>query len=127
MSGPWNIQVAIYSALSGNLTASVYDHVPQDTAFPYVTIGEDIVSEWDTDDSEGFESLITIHQWSRYRGKKEVKTLQREIYDLLHKQDINPSGQSGINLMFESAEVTLDPDGLTYHGIMDFRYITEKT
>ena len=41
----WELQKAIYGALTGDsalmaMITGVHDHVPQDTAYPYVTIGE---------------------------------------------------------------------------------------
>lgn len=123
----WNIQAALYSALSGNISATVFDHVPEDSAFPYVVIGEDLASEWDTDTEQGFETVLTLHYWSRYRGKKEIKELMGEVYDLLHRTDLSITGQYTVNLMWESSEIILDADGLTYHGIGDYRLISEST
>lgn len=123
----WNIQAALYSALSGNISATVYDHVPEDSSFPYVVIGEDMPNQWDTDTEQGFETVLTLHFWSRYRGKKEVKELTDEVYDLLHRKSLAISGQYTVNLMWESSEILLDPDGLTYHGLADYRLISEST
>lgn len=123
----FNIQAAIYTALSGNITPAVYDHVPEDSTFPYVVIGEDLANEFDTDTEQGYETLITFHIWSRYRGKKEIKDTDKEIYDMLHRQDLTISGQYTINLMWENSETILDADGLTYHGIVEYRLISEQT
>lgn len=87
MSFETALQTAIYgiliadTALSG-LVKGVYDDVPQpdDTgdagAFPYVTIGETVHTAWDTDTSRGDDASITIHIWSRYPGRKEIKQIQ---------------------------------------------------
>lgn len=123
----WNIQAALYSALSGNISATVYDHVPENSAFPYVVIGEDLANEWDTDTEQGFETVLTLHYWSRYRGKKEIKQLMGEVYGLLHRTDLTITGQYTVSLMWESSEILLDADGLTYHGIEDYRLISEST
>lgn len=120
------IQKALYNALNGAISADVYDHVTQDAAFPYAVIGEDVVSPWDTDTSTGYDAVVTIHVWSRYRGKKEAKDLQKKIYDLLHRQQITIAGLHLVELVLERAEVVQDPDGLTYHGVQDFRLIADE-
>lgn len=123
----FSIQSAIYSALNGNITASVFDHVPEDSPFPYVVIGEDLASEHDTDTEQGYETVLTFHIWSRYRGKLEVKRIDKEIYNILHRADLTIVGQYTINLMWESSEIILDSDGLTYHGITEYRLLSEQT
>lgn len=123
----WALQQAIYTRLSDQLSVEVYDHVPQDAAYPYVTIGEGTESEWDTDDSLGIDATINIHVWSRYRGRKEVKQLQDQIYAALHRYDLPVSGADTVLVNFEFADSFVDPDGLTRHGVQRFRIITEDT
>jgi len=133
-----DIQKAIYDALSGNsalasAVVAVYDNVPQpaDTGaasdFPYVTIGEDVLVPWDTDDSTGVDGSITIHVWSRTKGRKEVKTIQGLIYDVLHRADLAVTGYAFVTLEFDSAQSMLDPDGQTQHGVQTFRLVMETT
>jgi len=87
------IQKAIYEKLvaSADLIEKqipVYDDVPQPadsgdlSNFPYVVVGDDSVKAWDTDTENGADAVITIHTWSRYLGKKEIKELQEQIMAL---------------------------------------------
>src|SRR5690554_4378261 len=80
-----------YSPLMARATA-VYDHVPQTAQFPYVVIGDDTAIDFDTDDTTGAESTITIHVWSQKRGRKEAKQIQGDIYDALHRYELSVSG-----------------------------------
>jgi hypothetical protein len=122
------IQQAIYNRLAGiyELGATVYDHAPQDEEFPYVTIGEGTATQWDTDDSLGSEETVTIHVWSRYRGRKEVKEIQAEIYDALHRYELPVTGSHTVTVEWEYADTFLDPDGLSRHGVQRFRITTEQ-
>lgn len=125
----WLIQVAIKSRLNayaGTSGYTIYDHVPQDASFPYVVIGEGTATQWDTDDSTGSDATVTIHTWSRYRGRKEVKEMQRQIYNALHRYDLPVTGLNTVTVEWEHSETLLDPDGLTRHGILRFRIITEN-
>lgn len=124
------IQAAIYSRLTtyAPLTGySTYDHVPQNATFPYNVIGEGTATQWDTDDSVGSDATVTIHTWSRYRGRKEVKEIQKLIYDALHRYELPVAGSHTVTVEWEYTDTMLDPDGLTRHGVIRFRIITENT
>jgi hypothetical protein len=67
-------QEIVFDALNGQITAGVYDDVPYlpegmpRQNFPYVVIGDDTTTAWDTDDTLGKEITITVHIWSRVRS-----------------------------------------------------------
>lgn len=133
MSFETALQTAVFTRLDGQLTDPVYDNAPQQAdssrGFPYVTIGEDTVNEWDTDGTLGADCTITVHTWSRYRGRKEVKDIQGQIYDALHRQESSLSfaGYNFVGCDFVSSDSFLDSDGLTRHGVQTFRVILEET
>lgn len=126
------LQTALYARLNSQLNVPVYDAVPQavdasdNSAFPYVTIGDDSSSEFDTDTSIGFDTDCTIHVWSRYRGRREVKQIQKAIYDALHLYNLSVSGYHTVMVLFETADSFMDADGITRHGVMVFRIVTEE-
>jgi hypothetical protein len=127
MSFEQALQQAVYDTLSAHPgIPTVYDDVPGDAPFPYVVIGEDTHVPFDTDDSLGSESTITLHTWSRYRGKKECKEIMALNYDALTRQALSLDGYDLITIEFEYSEVTLDPDGITRHGVQRFRAIVEQ-
>lgn len=140
MSFSTEIQKAVYdrlinyaplaSALADNADMpglpAVYDDVPQDAAFPYVTIGEDTLTEWDTDTELGSQSVVTIHTWSRQRGKAETKRIQGLLYNALHRHDLSIPGYNVIDCLREMNNSALDPDGHTRHGVSNFRIILQK-
>lgn len=124
------IQQAVYSQLSAYapLTAvvSIYDDVPQDAAFPYIAIGEDVLTQWDTDSEIGVTGSITIHTWSRLRGRKETKTIQGLIEDALHRAILTTAGYKFVSIDQESVSTLIDVDGLTRHGVQEFNIILER-
>lgn len=122
------LQAAVWGRLSAVLApVPVYDNPPQDLAQPYVVIGEDFHQPWDTDDSIGSESVLTVHTWSTYRGRMEVKTIQGQIYDALHRFELPVTGFATVTVEFESAEVFRDQDGESMHGVSKFRTLVEAT
>ena len=129
----WPLQQALFAALSADATlqgmlgspARVFDHVPQDSAFPYVVIGEATSGPFDGKTENGMEQTLTIHAWSRYRGLKEVKQIMAAVTASLDDQALAISGHTLVLLRFEFAATFLDPDGMTRHGVQRFRALTQ--
>lgn len=127
MSASSDLQRAVYQALTTALVdVPVYDSVPQhetstDLDFPFVTIGEDNLLEWDTDLKNGYEATLTVHVWSRARGRLELKDIQSAIYGALHRADFAVGDYGVLGFTFINANSFLDPDGLTRHGVQQFK------
>ena len=126
MSAAIDLQTAVYTALTAGVSVPVYDDVPQydtksDADFPFVVIGEDSLEDWGDDAKKGFDASLQIHVWSRARGRFEVKRIQGEIYNTLHRNNIaiGSYGTLGFDETFQDSN--LDSDGLTRHGVQRFR------
>lgn len=119
------IQTAIYEAVAA-IGYPTYDEVPQVTTYPYIVVGDDRSTPFDTDDSVGSETICTIHVWSQYRGRKEVKEIMRSIYHTLNRANLDITGGQLIECHAEFEESFLEPDGLTRRGVIRFRLIVEE-
>lgn len=118
------VQEAIYARLAAALAPTkVYDHPPQQASFPYVTVGDDTQIDWDAKDAPGLEHTLTIHAWSRYRGRKEVKGLLATVVEALRGR-LDLADHWNLELYPEFQTTMLDPDGITYHGVIRFRALT---
>lgn len=135
MNAEWEVQKAIFAKLDTDLAVPVFDFVPQQNPPPtYVTIGEDTLLPFNTDGIKGFEGTLIIHSWDSPRGgdsggdgRKLIKLLQGEIYDSLDRAELVITGYDPIGIDFEFSQTSLDPDGITYHGVQRFRLlITEQ-
>ena len=118
----------MFARLTAELSGTpVYDAVPQDSTYPYVVIGEDTALAWDTKDTDGHEFTITVHVWTRGKGRKAAKDLMEQVYDALHHQQL--AGVGLVVLRCEYAETTPDEDdtGTYYHGVLRFRALTRST
>jgi Protein of unknown function (DUF3168) len=122
-----NLQDAILNRLKSNQFivdkgVGVYDYVPKDTGYPRITLGEDTINNWSTKTNYGEDITHTLHVWSQYKGKKEVKEIMNLILESLNEP---LSLDSGFLIDFSRVEfmqVLDDPDGITRHGIMRFRF-----
>lgn len=125
----WELQKAIYSTLNGSVTGiddasvSVFDDVPEETSYPYVVIGEETANNISTNTVDAVEHTISVHAWSQYRGRREIKEIMESCYNLLHNADITVEGASLINIKHEFATTLSENDGITRHGIMRFRVV----
>lgn len=127
------VQEAVYGALTSSSIvqaligspARVYDVVPPSAQFPYITLGDVVVKEFDTKDQTGFEQSLTLHVWSRYRGRKELKQIVQTIYDVLHNAALTVTGANYVSCVFQSASTLQENDGLTLHGILRYRIIVQ--
>lgn len=122
------LQKTIYNTLSGNvaltaLVSGVFDDVPEDTEYPFVRIGEETITDNSTKDLQGQVITITIHAFSEYRGKREVKQIMDAIYDAMHDSDMIVSGANLVNFRFEFMDIVTESDGITRHGVMRFRAV----
>ena len=106
-----------------SITTKVFDDVPEGTAYPYVIIGEETATNFGTKDKDANEHTLTIHVWSQYRGRKEIKNIMSQIYTILHNTDITVSGASLVNIRHEFEQTLLEADGITMHGVMRFRVV----
>ena len=131
----FNVQSAMFDALASSSEVlgllgnppQIYDHVPPGTAFPYVTFGAVSVQPYDTKTEIGFEQIVTLNIWSRYRGSKEMKDILQALYDALHRASLSVSSEVFLLSEFHSADMAPLDDGLTYHAAARFSITTQTT
>src|SRR5690606_21636024 len=107
-------------------SAPVFDRVPDGAKTPYVAIGEDTFDADDTDDSLGGEAYIEIEIWSTYEGKKEAKTIARQIKQRLHRAYLNVEGFSLAAAHWESSDTFSEPDGETTRTVETYRILIHE-
>lgn len=127
----WELQQAVKSRLAAwpalvDLEAAVNDHLPQDVGYPNVVVGEDLATPLNVDDELDTDHVVTLHQWSRYRGQKEVKQMQQACYSALHRNPITVDGATYVDCHIQSEENFLDDDGLTRHGVQRFIFLIDE-
>jgi hypothetical protein len=120
------LQQSIYQALTADsqlmsLVVGVFDRVPQGTAYPYVTIGESVGSDWSTKTTSGMEQNVSLHIWSRQGGRAEAANIMTRIHTLLHEVPLTVIGQTLVSIRFSGSGITLENDGWTYQGVMKFQ------
>ena len=128
----WSLQQAIYTTLSSATPLidllggpHIYDDVPQRAAFPYLTLGQSTVRDWSTGSDDGLEHLLTLHVWSRAGGRGQTHDIMAAVEGALDDQSLALDGHRLVNLRHVLSEARREPDGVTYHGIVRLRAVTE--
>ena len=101
------LQKAVFAALSADAgivaalgEAKVFDRVPPNATFPYVTFGRTSIYDWSTASESGTEQLFTLHVWSKAHGKAETLSILERIGAVLHEQPLALDGHALVNLLF---------------------------
>ncbi len=123
----FDLQSAVYSLLSGDSSLDtligdgrIYDSVaPQDSAYPYVVIGMETVSDAGTNTLDGNIYNLNIEVWSQYRGQKQIKEVMERIYNLVNNVSISVSGADSVMSYVNNTTTMVEVDGITRHGIVN--------
>ena len=126
MSFEWVVQEKIFAALDGVISVPVYDIAPQKTSFPYVTIGEALASENGTDTTINQLVSFTINVWSDEDSSKQTKQIQGEVFDALHLIRFSETGYLFTENYFLTSQTFFDVDGITRHGVQEFKLTIER-
>lgn len=126
------LQIALFDALVGDgplgeVVTGIYDHVPGGAALPYITLGSATMGDWSAVDFDGHDHDLTIDVWATGPGHGHAKTIMDRVQGALHDRDLAIAGADLVLLRFQSADVFIDADGTTVHGVMRFRALTRNT
>lgn len=124
--GSDELQIALFSALSGSISCSVRDFVSDNSVFPVVVIGEDFGIDRDTK-TENLQLIrANINVWSRAKSWKESKELAQEIITLLESPGLSLSSFNVITQKYELRSLR-DPDGKTRRVLIELEVLIEQT
>ena len=126
-----DLQKSLYAALAGDPGivaalggAKIYDHAPAGVSFPYITFGRTGIYDWSTDSEGGTEQLITLHVWSKAKGKEETLAIMELARERLG-QPLTLESNHLVNLRLDYAEARYDDDVTVHHGLLRLRAVTE--
>ena len=140
----WALQVGIKAALAASPVtallaagaASIFDDVPEEELFPYVTIGEIQTDADETCTELGQEHLATINVWTSrvsraggtvgYEGRKAARDIVAAIHTALNHATLTVTGFVCVNVLYQFSDVFREDED-TYHGVIRFRVVTEPS
>lgn len=103
----------------------VYDDPPPGVMFPYITIGRIKSKAIDTSEREALQHGLTLHVWSRYGGRAEALEAIAALRGCLHNAALGVADRRLVLLFAQFADVFRSGDGITTHGVLRLKAITE--
>jgi len=119
------LQKGVYSILmdkqKGDDVFPVYDDVPKDAVFPYVTIGAFTCKQIGNKSADISEISLQLHIWSEYSGKMEVNKVADNITAILTSWPLDLS-DDGFNVGSQDVDFfEAFPEEIQgYHGVVTF-------
>lgn len=125
------VQAALHAALEADAplmgtVTGVFDFVPPQTAFPYVTLGEMRVTDVSTVECTLRQVEPVLHVYSRSKGRREVSDIMEKLHARLHNGALPIAGYTLVSLRFAGSDIVQERDGNTYHGRMRFSAVVQK-
>lgn len=128
------LQKGLWAALVANagvttlVSTRVFDEPPQDVIFPYLRFGDINPTAFDTDTKVGATVDLTLEANSRSAsGRVEAVKIVEAVNAALHRQEasVTVTGFTLVELIFETHNVTRDPDGRGYTAVIALRALLE--
>ncbi|WP_027229953.1 DUF3168 domain-containing protein [Phyllobacterium sp. UNC302MFCol5.2] len=113
-------------SLKSLINTRVYDRVPAQAEFPYVTLGASTTYDWSTASERGSEHIFTLNVWDRASGRKSVMQIMHAIDRLLTGTQLTLTGHRLINLIPQSLLARPEDNRDGYLGVLRYRAVTEE-
>lgn len=121
------LQGAIIAALKADASVDalvgdrIYDRVPVNASFPYVSWGIPDQVDDSNDCSDIVEVNVTLHVWSRDYGSVKATQIAGAIRDALHDADLSLTDNALIYIIHRNTAAGPSEDGITTHLMVMFR------
>jgi hypothetical protein len=98
---------------------AIFSDVPQaldsgnDSYFPFITIGQNVISPYDVKSSVGGSAVVQVDIWWRGRSSIGLNELADAVDARLRRQPLAIEGATHITTELQSATPSDDPDGKT--------------
>ena len=127
LPAPWAVQTALYDALGAAPSLAgvrIHDDVPDDPAFPFLTIGEARVADYPGAPG-ALQHEVRIHAYSRWDGRAELKRIEGAVREALHDAAFAVPGHRLAQCRHVFSDVIRRPDQDSFHAVLRFRLVTE--
>lgn len=119
---------ALHKALLAKLnelSTPVYDGVPQRSAYPYIVLDSNIVSNIDHLGERTQERFVYLSIWSESRGQSEVLGIIADIDAKLHNVRLTLETGTCVSVRVHQSGARRDADNVTFMGNVTLRVITQ--
>ncbi len=103
----------------------VYDEVPPNPTFPYISIGDNQVLPDKADCIDGTEIFWQIDGWARDQTFPMPKQISKAVVAALDDKEITLTGYAAVVVELNTINYLHDPDGITRHVAINFRFLIQ--
>lgn len=103
----------------------VYDEVPPNPTFPYISLGDNQVLPDKADCIDGVELFWQIDGWARDPTFPMPKKISKAVVAALDDQPITVTGYAVVVCELNTTNYLRDPDGITRHVAISFRFLIQ--
>ncbi len=124
-----SLQQSLFALLSGDaelnqLISGVFDSVPKQANYPYITIDAFSSRDWSTRTSLGFSTAIPLRVFGQ-KSKQQVIDIVDRLYEIIIEGNITLLDHQLVAIRFETHEIKNEADGITRTGRIVFRAYSE--
>lgn len=113
-------------AVLGN-APRLYDHLPEDPIFPYLTYGPMRTQDISGDEALLQTHILSLHMWSRYGGRNEVINIIEAISKAVNERPFDLGDIHLVRKHILYSDIMRAPDGRTLHGLIRLSFTTDIT
>ena len=119
------VQEAVVAALQNSIpvmatATGVYDGPPPRAAFPYVSIGDGLTSDWSTKTAPGREIRLALTVWDDGEEPSRLHGLMNHVEDAVAGIERDLDGWRVASVVFLRSLVARRPDG-AWAGLVEYR------
>jgi Protein of unknown function (DUF3168) len=135
MSDPsLELQLAIVARLKGDsgvqgvVGQRIYDEVPINPTFPYISIGDNQVLPDKADCIDGTEIFWQLDGWARDKEDPPTcKQISKAVVAAMDDLPLTITGYDNIVCELNTINYLHDPDGTTRHVAINFRFLIQAS
>ncbi len=105
----------------------LYDHLPEDPIFPYLTYGPMRTQDISGDEALLQTHILSLHMWSRYGGRNEVINIIEAISKAVNERPFDLGDIHLVRKHILYSDIMRAPDGRTLHGLIRLSFTTDIT
>lgn len=123
-----DLQDMIYRRLTSDpaITWPVFDRADPQTPLPLIEFGPEDVIEDDAECITGTNHQFQIDLWSNAAGLVELKDQMGRVKRSLHNFAGELTDNALHSIRFIRSTVLQEPDGVNYHGVVQFEALIES-
>lgn len=105
----------------------LYDELPDPVQYPFVWFGRHVSRPMDGEAAPLMEHDLTLHVWSRFRGRAQAREVLSAVRDSLKTIHPDPGDVQLISLRVVFADYLRAANGRSIQAVMRLRAVTQST